>query len=452
MNALRILKKAGEAIQRVSINFWTLFKGASQEVKVLDYEQLKKAYREKKMVRTIVHLSTAFLFSNWFKVGSEDEEAAAFLNDFWEKNQANLLRSGIESSLFGNAYLAFELQEKAVKLKTIYPGMVRKIVDPLDHNRVIRYEIVAQTYDEQGFPVEIRQVIDDKRYEIRYQGKVIKAGRNAYGFIPIVHIAENKLSNEVYGTGDIDEALFDLIEKYDSVLNAAVTSELYHGSPVPVFYGIRNLESFQKFLEETEWGPDRPLVLPEGAEAKFLESTRPTGTAIDLLKLLFWNIVIQSETPEFILGVHMKSAQASTKEQYLPIEKKTEKRRLTWTQALIEANEIILSLLEFAGKRWKTKETWIEWGEIFTKDEKTKIESLMNLLGAGVISRKTVREKIPEYIDDPQEEEKRIQDELAGESRYTFPTGEVFEEKEGVWNLVKVGGDNNGGIPGSESL
>ncbi len=450
MKLTDVLRKAGETLQRLNINFWSMFRGSSQEQKILDYDALKRAYREKKIVRTIVHLSTAFLFSNWFKVISEDEEAAALLNDFWEKHQAHLMRAGDEGSLFGNAYIAFELQDKNVRLKTLYPGMVRKIVDPFDLNKVIRYEIVAQVQDEHGWTAEIKQIIDAKRYEIRKDGRTLQTGKNLFGLIPIVHIAENRLSNEVYGTGDIDEALYDLIEKYDSVLNAAVTSELYHGSPVPVFYGIRNIEAFKALLKDTEWGPDKPLLLPEGAEAKFLESTRPTGTAIDLLKLLFWNIVIQSETPEFILGVHMKSAQASTKEQYLPIEKKTEKRRLTWTQALVEANEIILRMYEKLGKRWKTYDTWIEWGEIFTKDEKTKIDSLMNLLGAGVISRKTIREKVPEYIDDPKEEERRIKDELAGETRYAFPTGEEFEERNGIWVPVNVGGDGNGRIPGVE--
>ncbi len=448
---LPLFSRIGEALERVRRDLWAVFRGPAVEAKTLDFDTLKDAYRQKKMIRAIVHLSTAFLFSNWFQVKSEDEEAAQFLSAFWRRNRDVLVRAGVEGSLFGNAYLAFGVKDRRVHVKTLYPGMVYKQVNPLDLEDVQSYEIVAEPRLNYQYWT-VRQVITRDKITLFVNGRKEQEQSNVYGIIPIVHVAENRLSHEIYGTGDIDEALFDLIEKYDRILNAVVISEEYHGSPIPIFRGARNPKALKELLESEDWDPRNPLILPEGVEAEFLESKRPTGMGLDLLKLIFWNIIVQSETPEFILGVHMKAAQASTKEQYLPIEKKTERRRLVWTRALQQANEIVLRIAERAlGHHFKTYETEIEWGEIFTKDEKTKVESILNLLGAGIISRKTAREKVPEYVDDPQEEAKRVQQEMAQESAYPWPDGSVFlEEEPGLW--VNQGGKNNGRVPRLEEI
>jgi hypothetical protein len=248
--------------------------------------------------------------------------------------------------------------------------------------------------------------------------------------LPIIHIAEVCFSDELFGTGEIDEALYDLIEKYDRVLDKGVTAEEYHGSPFPIFKGIKDFEELKKKLEtEREWKPGMGLFIPENADAYFLESKRSNSNMIELLKKIFYNIVIQSETPEYLLGVHIPAAQASTKEQRAPVERKTERRRLVWSKAIQKANRIILQMEEYhKNTKFKTYATEIAWGPIFEKDKtvdavviekKSKAVSILKEL--EIISDETARATLDEIVDDPKKEKERIENEKKEKEKYEVP-------------------------------
>jgi hypothetical protein len=421
---------AGETLGKVRqsmVDIWKYFSPKNKSLDQYDYEALEKAYRQKQGIRPVINLSASFLFANWFEVSSEDEDAQEYLNDFWNRTRLSLLQGGIEGGLFGNTYLAFEYDSAADKnkMKILHPGSVKPVFDEQKPWVISGYAIKTKIGD-----TTIEELITTEKYTIRINGRdTDQGGDNPYGILPIVHVAEIRFSDEVYGTGEVDEALYDMAEKYKTVLDNGVAIEEYHGSPIPIFKGVKNFTELQQKLEdEKSWKPGMGIFLPnKDSDVKFLESTRSVENAVELLKKIFYNFVIQSETPEFMLGVHIPSSQASTKEQRAPVERKTERRRLVWTEGLQKANEILLRMREYHdGKKSTTYDSEISWGVIFEKDKAEeadildkKSKAVATLRELEIMSTESARKALPEVIDDPAKEKERVDQEKAATKKLT---------------------------------
>lgn len=435
---MRFLQKFGlfgESLRKVTefFDFWRFFGGKSKTLERYDYEELQKAFREKKKIRTIINVSASFLFANWFEIMCDDESAQEVLNDFWNRHRQELLQAGVEGGLFGNTYLGFEYNgdEESIMVKILHPGSVKPIFEKerpwIIHGWLIKTKIEN---------IVIEETITEKEWKVlvnrKEQGNL--HGKNPYGILPIVHVAEICFSNEFHGTGEIDEALYDLIEKYERVLEKGVTAEEYHGSPFPIFEGIKDFEELKKKMETTgTWKPGMGLFMPKGAKAYFLESQRTNSNMVELLKIIYYNEVIQSETPEYLFGVHMKAAHASTKEQRAPVERKTQRRRLVWDKVLQQANKILLQMEEYhANKSFKTYATDIKWGPIFEANKvedadilEKKSKAVSTLRELEIIGDESARRALPEIIDDPEKEKQRIEEQKKASEQYKAP-----EEKE----------------------
>jgi hypothetical protein len=393
--------------------------GATLDERQLDAGQLKTAYREVVYVRPVVDLAAAFIFGGGFESASDDERAAAALGRFWPAQENALLQAGREFALFGNTYLAFEWDAAAgeAKMRVLPPESVSFERDP-ERPWLVKRVAIRVSYDRK----RVEQEISAEEYTIRVDGRVTQSGRNPYGLIPVVHVPNVRFSDELFGTGELDPALFSTLQQYQRTRDKGVKIEDYHGSPWLVATGVTDIEPLKSDLEsgkpaEVGFG----FALPKDATLSFLETTRGATDKVELLKMLYHGAVVQSRTPEFLLAVGMPAAQASTKEQRAPWERKVTLMRAAWAPALIEANRVVLRLLAaHRVERYSTEATEIRWGVIFEKDRREEAESrrievstLTDAAGAGAISMKTVREHLPELVPDPAEEERRVAAERA---------------------------------------
>ena len=57
---------------------------SSDDFSQLDPEKLKKYYREEFFVKSIVNISSSFIFAGGFNIKSEDKEAQKVLTDIWK--------------------------------------------------------------------------------------------------------------------------------------------------------------------------------------------------------------------------------------------------------------------------------------------------------------------------------------------------------------------------------
>lgn len=415
----RIWQRVGETLNRmttalISLGAW--FSGKKTSTEHLDYDQLDEAYRQYPFIRTIVKLSASMLLANGLDVRSEDEKAEEELNRFWSRNWGRLRKAARDGALYGDAYMVpyWDEERGQVRLGVRHPGQVQPILDTLNPDVVEEYEIVVQS----STGSELRQTVTREKITVKKNNREDPEHpdeRNPYGIIPVVRVTEDALSNEVYGTGDIDEVVYDFAEMYKDLILRAFDSESYHGAPVPCATGVN-----PKDLDEKELGTRKALATEnKDANFFFLESKRGTEGAQGLLKMLYHALIGQSRTPEYLLGVHMNAAHASTKEQRVSIEMKTEERRDYWVEGIQDVNRVVLAMLEFHnGMRFSTKDTDVEWGPIFEKDkkeeaetDKAKSEALANQMECRITSRKTAIGMVHEDAEGELEEIEKEEEE-----------------------------------------
>jgi len=281
---------------------------------------------------------------------------------------------------------------------TVFPGKVSIIPNPEDI-RDYREALITHIInpDLQGVSqTKITTRLTSASIETYKDDRLVKRVENKLKEIPLIHIAYDRFAGELYGTGDITEATIKAIKAYSDTIEAARKNLKYHGTPTPVII-TRDTEAAEKQIKN--WDMNKALLLPEDSEAKFLESSRPFGELKDFLEILFYNIVILSETPEFLLGAHTPSSLASVKEQMHPIIRKTKRRQLIWKQALQDANRIILKLLELhEGYKFNTYETEVEFPEPYKKDLKDVVDSISKLVAAGIINEQQAKAIIEDYL------------------------------------------------------
>jgi len=383
-------------------SFWS--KVAEDDYSQLDPEKLKQYYREEFFVKAITNISASFIFADGFSVKSEDPEAQKILTEIWKNYQEEVQSGGRDASLFGNAYL-FIGYNNGIDIMTIFPGKISIIPNPVDirdYKEILITHIINQ--DLQGvIQSKITTRLTPEYIETYRDDKLIERQPNKIKEIPLIHIAYDRFAGELYGTGDITEATIKAIKAYSDTIESARKNLKYHGTPTPVII-TRDTETAEKQIKN--WDMNKALLLPEDSEAKFLESSRPFGELKDFLEILFYNIVILSETPEFLLGAHTPSSLASVKEQMHPIIRKTKRRQLIWKQALQDANRIILKLLELhEGYKFSTYETEVEFPEPYKKDLKDVVDSISKLVAAGIINKEQAKAIIDDYLPQLVEEE-----------------------------------------------
>ena len=407
--------------------------GETTDTTRLDPAELKHAYRHLIFAKPVVDIAASFVLAGGIEVDCEDEEAAAVCEGFHKRNLSELQQGAIESCLYGYTYLLpfwdqdegrMAKGEGRSRLRVFSPSAVTFVPDP-DRPWVAKQVILAVTFDNR----RVVQTIDATEWKIEVQGRVTQQGANPYGIIPLVQVQLNRFSDDLYGTGEIDAALHGSLKDYEELGRKGVKNEKRQNS-VLILSGVKSFDVLKPKLEgmSSEGVPGIHLPDPK-ATAKFLESARGPEGIIENLKRLYHAIVVQSQTPEYLFGVGMPSAQASTVEQRAVIERKTTRLRAAWSGALEQVNRIVLTLHEVHETRtFSTDVTTVSFGPMFEKDEaaaadtlQKKSDALVKLNTLGILSRETAQEAIPEIISDVKREADRLAAEKAAVEPYPNP-------------------------------
>ena len=407
-----------------------------RESKRLNTKQLYLAYHKKPFVKSIVNIFLSFLTAGGgFSIVSDVEEIEKELNAFWHaaKITRDFKRAAREAILTGNSYIGLTGAgfgdkpvergggEQETSLVVFGSDQVVIHFDPF-LNRPIKFVVNVTITQEKGETKKragkyVITLTDDKIILEDSNGKK-KSDDHPFRYPPLVHVAEDKMLNEIYGRGAIDEALYNRIENYEDVLISSVRWLKYHGGASPVITGLKNPRGFMKVLlgggggdaQTKPWVLGKLLGLGEGQDVKFLESSRGIADFIELLKIIYHQIVVDSRVPEFLFGVHMNAAQASTREQLVNILKTNEERRETWAVAIQEINRLYQ-----LKRRGKAEETDVLWGPAELNSMKERVEVVALLISIGALSHETAMRQFPELIPLIDRELKCIEQEQAKE-------------------------------------
>lgn len=282
----------------------------------------------------------------------------------------------------------------------------------------------AQTQD--IYTPEKRTVIT-RYYDGR--GTVTQEFENLLGRIPMVHFANDRSANEIYGR-PIYAGGLPVMSRIDDLMRNTLEGVNILAMPIPMFYGMDNPEAAKKEIStpfpytdaegnqqvEYQLRLDRQtgLFLGKGADGKMLAPqvgfTKDTIDVMRELKLFWLN---ETHIPEFMLGGAVASSKASTETQVPPFITYIHFRRQMlegdgWNPELgIEARggllELIylwLSMYKLLNPRIVVGPVQIDWPEIDLFNDQVKYLWGSFLSSTGKITDETTL-RLSGYISDP---------------------------------------------------
>ena len=250
------------------------------------------------------------------------------------------------------------------------------------------------------------------------EGVASKTEVNTWGFIPIVHFKNEPDETELHGYSEL-EPIEPFLKAYHDVMIHAISGSKIHSTPKIKL----KLKDVSKFLQnnfpqaykDLKTGKQtnidiqyKDILLMEAEDdAEYIECSSAIGDTATLLQFLFYCIIDTSEVPEFAFGVHISSAQASTKEQspilIRRIERKREQVEKSW---LLFARMALSMLSTINGVKFNSFSTEIKWDAVMDKDQQadaqtlqTVTQALSTALDSNIISLQSAVDFLSNYVD-----------------------------------------------------
>lgn len=241
---------------------------------------------------------------------------------------------------------------------------------------------------------------------------------NPWGFIPIVHFKNEPDETELHGYSEL-EPIEPFLKAYHDVMIHAISGSKMHSTPKMKF----KLGDVKSFLQNNF--PDAYTAIQKGEaptismsgkelflikdneDAEFIECSSAIGDTPTLLQFIFYCIVDTSEVPEFAFGVHISSAQASTKEQGpILVRRVTRKREQVEDSWLLFSRMAMAMLSTITGKKFASYAAEITWDIVLDRDEQADALTLASITSAlstaltgNFISLQAAVEYLAQYID-----------------------------------------------------
>jgi len=336
-----------------------------------------------------------------------NEATQTELNTWFAAHLPALLRTYRASLKQGDAFVVVNPD---LSLTLLSPDTVDPIVADDDYGRVIGWRVTQVL----GHPdwLAKRMTMTDEYYDDRHVQTVAIDGRptrvtvypNLLGRLAIVHIANSLDEGDSFGHPEA-EALVELLQRYNTTLEAAVDGNERQGRPTPVL-SFDNVADLEKFW--TDYGTRETQTLPDGtteqvttigvdltqiltvAGAQF-EYKSPGSFTQDtekLLGLMFYLLLEHAEIPEFVFGNAIASSMASANTQMPVFERFIEGRRGDAAGWLTEIAEIVNGYQVLTNPGVSRETPTLQWQKL-TQDGKLTLEVVQWAFAEGLLDERT---------------------------------------------------------------
>lgn len=343
-----------------------------------------------------------------------------------ERNQGFLLSTLVDEYCLGNQYI---IVNPDCTFSIASPETVTVDYAASDYRRVERVTIrtkminarVEDVYTPEKRTVNIYYYDGSPRQVIEYE--------NLVGRIPIVHWANDRSANEIYGR-PLYEGALPVMANFDDTYRNMRAGVNMLANPIPMFTGLdapeatkRENSTVMQYQDaegvtqtEYKWHMDREtgLFLGKGADGKMLApQVGFTKDSLDALRQDFVLMLDETHIPEFIWGGAIASSKASTESQLPPFIQYIQFRRLMIEgqgadPALgIEARGGLLELIDIWLRMYKllnpnivVAPVQIEWPEIDLFGDQWKYMWATFMSSTGKITDETLL-RLSGYISDP---------------------------------------------------
>lgn len=404
----------------------------SKDVSVSDYVFWDKVRRGQAkglelaglFVKPLGSKAAAWVLGQRPLISTKNKRATEAINGWWEEWHPSILRAYNESFDLGDCFLVLNGD---LSLTVVPPHLVKPVVNPKNYNEFWGWQIKMVV----PHPVETtkKQIITNYYFAAyRYMtiadesGVIISTERfpNVVGKIPVVHIANRKGTDELYGRPEA-EPLLNALYRYNNVLDAALEGNIRQGRPTPVISKMGSMTMVAKFWEQfgsrekqrnpltgeeeeilvIHFDPDVLMTLGGDAEFNYQAPDSFTQDTKNLLELLFYLILQSSEIPEFVWGNAIGSSKASAQSQLEPFLKWVVKRRGEAQAWMKELTSLVLSYMSVYDQLARNQEPVLSWRPIASADGRLTLDSVIWAYNKGMFSKKMALWMLPLGIDNP---------------------------------------------------
>jgi len=325
--------------------------------------------------RLIVDIGVAFLFGEEpvFELNELAEtDAEETLNEIWRANRKMqfLKKLALNGAVCGHCFVKLVPREPYPKLVNVSPEYVTVVTDPDDVDSVWRYIIEYPAVGREGERLTIRQVIeqsDEGRWVILDQRAVgdapfITESRAIWPWPwpPIVDCQNLPSPNEYYGLADIESDVIDINNSINFVLSNIARILRFHAHPKTWARGCA--------AGDLKIAVDETIVLQSpDAELHNLEMQSDLASSLEFYRRLKEAMHEITCVPEVATGkVDSVGALSGVALQilYQPLINKTESKRETYGELLVELNRRLLEMRGFGPDNLCE----IHWPELLPKD------------------------------------------------------------------------------------
>lgn len=366
--------------------------------------------------RLIVDVGVSFLFGAepQFDLDSDSSEttpAEGWLNECWRANRKSQLlqKLAMNGGVCGHVFVKIALPRTGglyPRLINLSPEYVQVICNPDDIDEVWRYLIQYPAVGRNGERLVKRQTIeqnDSGRWmtvdHVSRNGGRFETEQESiwpYAWPPIVDCQNLPSPNEYYGIADIEEDVLALNQAINFTLSNLQRIIRYHAHPKTWGRGFK--------AKELEIGVDGVIALPGDGELHNLEMTNDLSSSIEYYKRIREALHETAQVPEVATGKVEDVGQLSgvaLQLLYGPLVRKTEQKRLTYGEMLVELNRRLLEMGRYGGQI-----SAIYWPELLPRNamEERQAALLDHQLG---VSQDTLLRQLG-YNPDAEREKSRL--------------------------------------------
>jgi len=362
--------------------------------------------------RVVVDKGVSFLFGAdiRFELDEvEDTEAEQWLQACWQANRKMTLlqKLALNGAIAGHAFVKILPGRPYPRLVVLDPATVSATWQPDDLEAVVAYRIQYPAIDPAtGKPIAVRQLIerDGGSWRITDQQatpdnrtwQTVQEAAWPYPWPPIADCQNLPCPNEYWGISDLEDDLLQLNASINFVLSNIARIIRFHAHPKTWGRGFS--------ASQLNIAVDETIVLPSpDAELRNLEMQSDLASSIALYQRLREALHEVSRVPEVATGKLDNVGSLSgvaLQILYQPLIEKTETKRRTYGDMLVELNRRLLALGGFGDDN----HTVLHWPELIPGDPVSEAQTMVLWQQLGV-SQDTILQRLG--LDPDLEQQKR---------------------------------------------
>lgn len=281
-----------------------------------------------------------------------------------------------------------------------------------------RMERVTITTKDRGVVIVEEYTADMRRVTMRSGGQErVEVWDNLIGRLPVVHFANNRRSNELFGRPEY-EAMLSLLSNYDDLLVKAIQGARVMGNPIPVMEGMEDIQAtinanaaaaedytdsdgVAQTRERVNFDTNGIMFVGKGGRFELKGPARGfTEDMRAMLRSLFELVIDHVRIPELVYGTALGGNRASADTQIGPFVRFLDAKR-----AMLDGKGADKSLrVDAEGGMYELVDVWLRtkrltdsrvvvdavrsaWPVINLQDENVKLQKVIYAHGTGTIDR-----------------------------------------------------------------